>query len=110
MAEAKLAGQIARMRQRRTGPLILELDLTDGIAEGQPADPLAALLTIRRTRLQDVLDGLRRAAAHDKVRALVVQGGGARLRPAKIPELPAAIRDFQKSGKPPVPGAATFVA
>ncbi|HTR95490.1 MAG TPA: signal peptide peptidase SppA [Trebonia sp.] len=108
MAEAKLAGQIARMRQRRTGPLILELDLTDGIAEGQPADPLAALLTIRRTRLQDVLDGLRRAAADDRVRALVVKVGGSRIGLAKIQELRAAIGDFRKSGKLAVAWSESF--
>ena len=73
MADAKLAGQIVRMRQRRTGPLILELDLTDGIADGPPQDPVAALLTIRRTRLPDLLDGLKRAASDDRVRALVAQ-------------------------------------
>ncbi|TVZ04110.1 signal peptide peptidase SppA [Trebonia kvetii] len=108
MAEAKLAGQIARMRQRRTGPLILELDLTDGIAEGQPADPLAALLTMRRTRLQDVLDGLRRAAADHKVRALVVKVGGSRIGLAKIQELRAAIGDFRKSGKLAVAWSESF--
>jgi protease IV len=108
MAEAKLAGQIARMRQRRTGPLILELDLTDGIAEGQPADPLAALLTIRRTRLQDVLDGLRRAGADDRVRALVVKVGGSRIGLAKIQELRAAIGDFRKSGKLAVAWSESF--
>jgi protease-4 len=108
MAEAKLAGQIARMRQRRTGPLILELDLTDGIAEGQPADPLAALLTLRRTRLQDVLDGLRRAADDDRVRALVVKVGGSRIGLARIQELRATIGDFRKSGKLAVAWSESF--
>ena len=108
MAEARLAGQIARMRQRRTGPLILELDLTDGIAEGQPADPLAALLTLRRTRLQDVLDGLRRAGDDDRVRALVVKVGGSRIGLAKIQELRAAIGDFRTSGKLAVAWSESF--
>jgi protease-4 len=108
MAEAKLAGQIARMRQRRTGPLILELDLTEGIAEGQPADPLSALLTMRRTRLQDVLDGLRRATSDDRVRALVVKVGGSRIGLAKIQELRAAIGDFRSSGKLTVAWSESF--
>ena len=108
MADAKLAGQIVRMRQRRTGPLILELDLTDGIAEGPPADPLAALLTMRRTRLQDLLDGLRRAAADDRVRALVVKVGGSRIGLAKIQELRAAIGDFRQSGKLAVAWSESF--
>jgi protease IV len=108
MADAKLVGQIARMRQRRTGPLILELDLTDGIAEGPPADPVTALLTLRRTRLQDVLDGLRRAADDDRVRVLVVKVGGSRIGLAKLQELRAAIGDFRQSGKLTVAWAESF--
>jgi protease IV len=108
MAEPKLAGQIARMRQRRTGPLILELDLTEGIAEGPPADPLAALLAMRRTRLSDVLDGLKRAAADDRVRALVVRVGGSRIGLAKVQELRAAITAFGASGKLTVAWSESF--
>jgi protease-4 len=96
------------MRQRRTGPLILELDLTDGIAEGPPADPLSALLTMRRTRLQDLLDGLKRAAGDDRVRVLVVKVGGSRIGLAKVQELRAAIGDFRKSGKLAVAWAESF--
>jgi protease IV len=96
------------MRQRRTGPLILELDLTEGIAEGPPADPLSALLTMRKTRLQDLLEGLRRAAADDRVRALVVKVGGSRIGLAQVQELRAAIGDFRKSGKLAVAWAESF--
>src|ERR1700733_9872392 len=108
MADAKLAGQIHRMWQRRSGPLILELDLTDGIAEGPPQDPLQALLTIRRTRLPDVLEGLKRASADDRVRALVVKVGGARLGLAKTQELREAVTDFRRSGKLTVAWAEAF--
>ncbi|HEX9039676.1 MAG TPA: signal peptide peptidase SppA [Trebonia sp.] len=108
MADARLAAQLVHMRQRRTGPLILELDLTEGIAEGPPADPLSALLTMRRTRLQDLLDGLRRAAEDDRVRVLVVKVGGSRIGLAKIQELRAAIGDFRQSGKLAVAWAESF--
>jgi protease-4 len=108
MADARLAASLIRMRQRRTGPLILELDLTDGIAEGPPADPLSALLTMRRTRLQDLLDGLRRAAADDRVRVLVVKVGGSGIGLAKAQELRAAIGDFRRSGKLTVAWAESF--
>src|SRR3984957_6184754 len=108
MADAKLAGQIVRMRQRRTGPLILELDLTDGIADGPPQDPVAALLTIRRTRLPDLLDGLKRAAADDRVRALVVKVGGSRIGLAKVQELRDAVLDFRQSGKLAVAWSESF--
>jgi protease-4 len=108
MADAKLAAQFVRMRQRRTGPLILELDLTDGIAEGPPGDPLSALLTMRRTRLQDLLDGLKRAADDDRVRVLVVKVGGSRIGLAKVQELRAAIGDFRRSGKLAVAWSESF--
>src|SRR6201999_1180505 len=108
MADARLPASLTRIRQRRTGPLILELDLTDGIAEGAPADPLSALLTMRRTRLQDLLDGLRRAAADDRVRVLVVKVGGSRIGLAKVQELRAAIGDFRASGKLAVAWAESF--
>src|SRR6202012_5544118 len=108
MADVKLASSLASMRQRRTGPLILELDLTDGITEGPPADPLSALLTMRRTRLQDLLDGLKRAAGDDRVRVLVVQVGGSGLGLAKVQELRAAIGDFRQSGKLAVAWAESF--
>ena len=108
MAEAKLAGQIHKLRQRRSGPLILELDLTDGIAEGPPQDPVQALLTMRKTRLPDVLEGLKRAADDDRVRALVVKVGGSRLGLAKTQELRAAVQDFRRSGKLTVAWAETF--
>ena len=108
MADAKLASSLIHMRQRRTGPLILELDLTDGIAEGPPTDPVSALLTMRRTRLQDLLDGLRRAAADDRVRVLVVKVGGSGIGLAKVQELRAAIGDFRQSGKLAVAWSESF--
>ena len=98
MADA-LAGQFARLHKRRTGPLILELDLTDGLVEGPPADPVSALLTMRRSRLPDLLEGLRRAKADHRVRALVVKVGGGRIGLAKIQELRGAVADFRESGK-----------
>ncbi len=54
---------VDKLRQRRTAPLVLELDLTEGLSEGPPADPLGALLSMRKARLTDVLSGLKRARA-----------------------------------------------
>ena len=107
MADATLAGQITRLRQRRTGPLILELDLTDGLAEGPPQDPVSALLTMRRMRLPDLLEGLKRASTDDRVRALVVKVGG-RIGLAKVQELREAVLNFRQSGKLAVAWAETF--
>jgi len=105
---SQLTGQFTKMRQRRTGPLILELDLTEGIAEGPPQDPVSALLTLRRTRLPDLLEGLRRAAKDDRVRALVVKVGGSRIGLATIQELRGAVKEFRQSGKPTIAWAETF--
>jgi len=108
MAELMLQQKITKMRQRRSAPLILELDLTDGLAEEPPSDPVSALLTMRRSRLADVLDGLRRARADDRVRALVVKLGGRPIGLARVQELRAAVREFARSGKATVAWAETF--
>src|SRR6185437_8113404 len=105
---SQIAGHVTKLRQRRTGPLILELDLTEGIAEGPPQDPVSALLTLRRTRLPDVLEGLRRASTDDRVRALVVKVGGSRIGLATIQELRGAVKDFRQSGKLAIAWAETF--
>src|SRR5256714_15032558 len=99
MAEAMLQQKIVRMRQRRTAPLILELDLTEGLTEEPPSDPVSALLTMRRTRLADVLGGLRRARSDDRVKALVVKLGGRAVRPAPGQERRAAVQAVARSGQ-----------
>jgi protease-4 len=108
MVSSMLTDRISRFRQRRTAPLILELDLTEGIAEEPPSDPLSALTTMRRARLADLLDGLRRAGSDDRVRALVVKVGGRPIGLAQVQELHAAIREFGGSGKLTVAWAETF--
>jgi protease IV len=95
----QITEQIARLRQRWTAPLVLELDLTEGIAEEPPADPVSAVLTMRRPRLADVLDGLRQARRDDRVKALVVKLGGRRIGLARVQELRAAITEFGRAGK-----------
>jgi protease-4 len=108
MVNSMLTDRITRFRQRRTAPLILELDLTEGIAEEPPSDPLTALTTMRRPRLADVLDGLRRARSDDRVKALVAKVGGRPIGLAQVQELHAAIREFAGSGKLTVAWAETF--
>jgi protease IV len=99
MVEAKFAEQITRLRQRRTAPLILEVDLTQGIAEGPPTDPVSALMSRRKTRLGDLLDGLRRAARDDRVKALVAKVGGQHVGLATVQDVREAVADFRASGK-----------
>ena len=112
MADAILARQlteqVTRLRQRQTAPLILELDLTDGIGEGPVSDPLSAILSRRKARMQDIIDGLRRARRDDRVRALVVKVGGGRIGLARMQELREAVGAFRESGKLTVAWSETF--
>ena len=108
MVEATFIDELSRLRQRHNAPLILELDLSEGIAEEPPGDPISAVLAMRRPRLADVLDGLRRARADDKVRALVVKIGGRPIGVARVQELRSAIAAFRRSGKTTVAWAETY--
>ena len=97
MAESIIADQISKLRSAGLRP-ILELDLTEGLAEERPADPLSAVLARRRTLLADVLDGLRRARDDDRVKALVAKVGGQSIGLATVQELRAAIAKFGEAG------------
>ncbi|CNE83016.1 signal peptide peptidase SppA%2C 67K type [Mycobacterium tuberculosis] len=98
---------IKQARDRRTAPLILELDLTEGLVETPPSDPISAILSMRRTNLRDVLDGLRRARSDSRVRALVVKvSGGIGL--ALVQELREAVRALRDAGKLTVAWAETY--
>ncbi|MFI7226909.1 signal peptide peptidase SppA [Nonomuraea angiospora] len=99
---------VDKLRQRRTAPLVLELDLTEGLTEGPPADPLAAVLSMRKTRLSDVLSGLKRARQDSRVKALVVKIGGNPLGLAMVQELRQAVIRFRASGKLTVAFSETF--
>jgi protease-4 len=108
MAESMIAGQVAKLRQRRTAPLILELDLSDGLAEERPADPVSAVLARHRLVLADVLDGLRRARNDQRVKALVAKVGGRPIGLATVQELRHAIEAFRDAGKLTVAWAESF--
>jgi protease IV len=103
-----LTEQVTRLRQRQTAPLILELDLTDGLAEGPVTDPLSMVMARRRGRLLDVIEGLRRARHDDRVRALVAKVGGGRIGLARMQEIREAVAGFRESGKLTVAWAETF--
>ncbi|MFC9972236.1 signal peptide peptidase SppA [Spirillospora sp. NPDC127200] len=98
---------IKQARDRRTAPLVLELDLTDGLVETPPADPLSALLSMRRTHLRDVLEGLRRARSDRRVRAVVVKITSG-LGLAQAQELREAVVAVREAGKRTVAWAETF--
>ena len=104
----QLTEQVTRLRQRQTAPLILELDLTDGIGEGPVGDPLVRDSVAAQGALQDIIDGLRRARRDDRVRALVVKVGGGRIGLARMQELREAVGAFRESGKLTVAWSETF--
>jgi protease-4 len=108
MPDVIIADQLARWRRQRTAPLILELDLTEGIAEGPPPDPVSAVLSMRRSRVADVLDGLRRARSDQRVKALVVKVGGRPIGLATVQEIRRAVEEFGDAGKLTVAWAETF--
>ncbi|MFI7449130.1 signal peptide peptidase SppA [Nonomuraea sp. NPDC049714] len=99
---------IDKLRQRRTAPLVLELDLTEGLTEGPPSDPLAAVLSMRKPRLADVLSGLKRAVKDPRVKALIVKIGGNPIGLAMVQELRQAVVAFRASGKLTVAFGETF--
>jgi len=105
---AGLTGRVGTLSKRWTAPLILELDLTDGLLDEPPADPLSALAAMRRPRLGEVRDGLRRARTDGRVRALVAKVGGRRIGLAALQELRDSVIEFGRAGKPTVAWAESF--
>ncbi|GGS58038.1 signal peptide peptidase SppA [Planobispora rosea] len=99
---------VDRIRQRRTAPLILELDLSEGLTDAPPADPLSALTSMRKARLTDVLSGLKRARQDSRVKALIVRIGTNPLGLAMVQELRQAVIRFRAAGKLTVVYAETF--
>lgn len=100
--EHLLPGQTGAQR-----PLLLEIDLSRGLAETAPSDPLSALRQRQQPTLPHVLEGLRRAASDPDVAGVVVLvGRGAAITHAE--ELGMALRRVANAGKPTVAFAETF--
>jgi len=108
MADSTITDRIAELRRRRTGPLILELDLTGGVAESRPADPVSAVMSRHRLAIADIVDGLRRASADPRVRVLVAKVGGRAIGLGLVQELREAVRQFRGAGKATVAWAESF--
>jgi protease IV len=108
MASTLLEAQLAKLRQRRTAPIVLELDLTEGIIESRPADPVGAFMARHKLVLADVIDGLRRARDDSRVVALLARLGGKPIGLAAVQELRNAVAEFAAAGKSTVAWADTF--
>ncbi len=108
MPETLIEAQLARFRQRRTAPIVLELDLTEGVIESRPADPVGAIMARHRLVLADVIDGLRRAREDSRVVALIARLGGKPIGLAAVQELRNAVTEFAAAGKTTVAWADSF--
>jgi protease IV len=108
MPQSPITSRLAKLRQQRTAPLILELDLTEGLSEIRPTDPISALAARNRPALPDILDGLRRARTDDRVAVLVARLGGKAMGLAAVQELRRAITEFAAAGKTTVAWAESF--
>ncbi len=104
----ELVERVDELRRRRTAPLVLELDLTAGLLEAPPQDPLSAVSARGKAKLADVLDGLRRARHDPRVALLVAKVGGGSMGLARAQELRDAVVAFRDAGKPAVAWAETF--
>ncbi len=83
-----------------TTPVLLELDLTHGLLETPPADPLAAFRARHTPVLGSLVERLREAAGRDDVAGLVAHVADVPLSDAQVQELGAAIEAFGAAGKP----------
>ncbi len=88
-------GSCLRRKQLDAGQrIVLELDLSHGLASAPPSGPLEALRSGRMPGLREVVRGLRRGAGDDHVVGLIVHTGTCPLTLADADELGAAIAEF----------------
>ena len=80
-------------------PVLLELDLTHGLLETQPADPLAAFRARNTPVLSTVIERLRQAAKNERVVGLIAHVTAHGLSHAQVQELGAAVEAFAAAGK-----------
>src|SRR6266436_775133 len=79
--------------------IILNVDLTQGLAEGSHGDRLLRLLVGAEPTLRDVLDGIETAAGDPRVQVLLARVGDDELGLGKIQELRDAVAAFRSKGK-----------
>ncbi len=89
-------------------PVLLELDLSRGLLESAPTDPVAALRRRGLPTLRGLVERLHRAAKDPHVVGLVGHVGHETLTPAQADELAAAVESFGASGRATVAYAESF--
>lgn len=83
-----------------TTPVLLELDLTHGLLDAPPADPLAAFRARHTPVLSTLVERLGEAAKRPEVGGLVAHLPAVPITDAQVEELGAAIEAFGAAGKP----------
>ena len=101
-----LADAVRVARDRRTGPILVTLDLTRPLRTATMGP--AALRTRGRPTLRDVIDGLAMAADDPRVVGLLARIGTPPGGLATIQELSTAVRRFADTGRPAVAHAEEF--
>jgi len=96
------------LRRRPAESLLLELDLSRGIAETPPGQPLRALGARHVPALRTLIDALGRAARDRHVGGLLAHLGQRPISLAHSSELHGAVLRFRASGKPTVAWTETF--
>jgi protease IV len=82
--------------------LLLELDLSRGVAEAPPSSPVEAARARHVPLLRHLVEGLRQGADDPHVVGLVAHVGTAQPSMATTDELRAAVQRFRRTGKPAV--------
>ncbi|NYI69996.1 protease-4 [Naumannella cuiyingiana] len=89
------------------GPLVLELDLTRGVIDAPPQNPVAMLRARQTPTMAAIREGLRAGAEDPDVAGLIVDLGPGHIAPAQADELAGLIGRFGEH-KPTVAFAPTF--
>jgi protease IV len=102
--ETRPAALVRQVRARVTGDeaptkLLLELDLSRGVAEAPPSTPVEAARARHVPVLRHLVQGLSQGAEDPDVVGLVAHVGTAQPTLAMAGELRAAVQEFRRSGK-----------
>ena len=106
--ESPAGSVLGRLSAGRTKPpLVIEIDLSRGLADHPPTDPLAALRSRNTPLLSEVLAGLRYAARDPHVAGAILTLADT-VTVAQAEELGVGLREFTDSGKPTIATATSF--
>lgn len=82
--------------------IALRLDLDKSLSESPPDNPLAQFTMDGHVQLQDIIDGLDRAAKDDRVGSVIATLSANHTGMAKAQEIRDAVLRFRASGKPAI--------